>query len=234
MTMQRVTLNNIAAVLGIMILATLLFSILDSILHNFIPTNAKVVTANHAITISDSSPFSIRSAWAVSLNKTVGSPSTIDNISVDVTSLQIIHGIAGQFIKVNGTITNNNPNDTTKSGIAYISIVDLINKAPIDLEDWSASKGLYIPVIKGGQSLPIEWNVRLVKAGSYTIDLLFNPDGNFNTPSVASPRITMEVLPKINLNPGNVLPVAFGVPAIVLVTLAYIGYRRGKKTGIYK
>ena len=64
MTMQRVTLNNIAAVLGIMIIATLLFSILDSILHNFIPTNAKVVTVNHAITSSESSPFSIRSAWA--------------------------------------------------------------------------------------------------------------------------------------------------------------------------
>ena len=121
-----------------------------------------------------------------------------------------------------------------KSGIAYISIVDLVNKAPIDLEDWSASKGLYIPGIKGGQSLPIEWNVRLVKAGSYTIDLLFNPDGNLNTPSIASPRITMEVLPKLNLNPGNVLPVAFGVPAIVIVTLGYIGYRRGKNTGIYK
>ena len=188
---------------------------------------------------------------AVSLNKTevVGaqsfsspsspsspsSSSTIGNISVAVTSSHSIHGIAGQFVKVNGTITNNNPNDTKTSGIAYISIVDLKDKVPIDLEDWSASKGLYIPGIKGGgQSLPIEWNIRLVKAGSYTIDLLFNPDDNLNSPSVASSRITMEVAPKINLNPGNVLPVAFGLPAIVIITLGYIGYRRGKKTGIYK
>ncbi len=133
-------------------------------------------------------------------------------------------------MKVNGTITNNNPNNTKLSGIAYISIVDLKDKVPIDLEDWSASKGLYIPGIKGGgQSLPIEWNIRLVKAGSYTIDLLFNPDDNLNSPSVASSRITMEVAPKINLNPGNVLPVAFGLPAIVIITLGYIGYRRGKK-----
>ena len=42
------------------------------------------------------------------------------------------------------------------------------------------------------------------------------------------------VAPKINLNPGNVLSVAFGLPAIVIITLGHIGYRRGKKTGIYK
>ncbi len=155
-------------------------------------------------------------------------------MSIDVKSQHSIHGTAGQFVKVKGVITNNNPNDTTKSGIAYISIVDLKDKVPVDLEDWSVAKGLYIPGIKGGQALPIEWSVRLVKAGSYTIDMLFNPDGNLNTPPIISSRITMDVLPKINLNPGNVLPVAFGVPAIVIITLGYIGFRRGKKTGIYK
>jgi hypothetical protein len=99
------------------------------------------------------SPISAKSGLEVSLNTTEGGPqsylpsssSTIDNISVAFTSSHSIHGIDGQFVKVKGTITNNNPNNTKKSGIAYISIVDLKDKVPIDLEDWSASKDRYIP-----------------------------------------------------------------------------------------
>jgi hypothetical protein len=91
-----------------------------------------------------------------------------------------LNGIAGQFIKIEGIITNLSHNETINGGIAYISIVDIKNKIPIDLEDWSAD------AIEAGQSLPLEWNVRLVKAGSYTIDLLFNKDGDFASPPSAS------------------------------------------------
>jgi hypothetical protein len=97
-----------------------------------------------------------------------------------------LNGIAGQFIKIEGIITNLSHNETINGGIAYISIVDIKNKVPIDLEDWSAAKGLYLLAIGAGQSLPLEWNVRLVTAGSYTIDLLFNKDGDFASPPSAS------------------------------------------------
>jgi hypothetical protein len=155
------------------------------------------------------------------------------NIKIDITSAHSVNGIAGQFIKIEGIITNLNHNKTTNGGIAYISIVDIKNKIPIDLEDWSAEKGLYIPFIEAGQSLPLEWNVRLVKAGSYTIDLLFNKDGDFAYPPSASSKVFLEVAPKLNLNPGNVLPTAFGVPALVMCVLGVVGYVRGRKTGIY-
>ncbi len=242
MTMKTITINNTIVFCSIILIATLMTTVSNSELYSYIITNNNTVKVNNDMPSSVISPFSIKSVLAsISLNKTGGlsaylsSPATtIDNMSIDVKSQHSIHGTAGQFVKVKGVITNNNPNDTTKSGIAYISIVDLKDKVPVDLEDWSVAKGLYIPGIKGGQALPIEWSVRLVKAGSYTIDMLFNPDGNLNTPPIISSRITMDVLPKINLNPGNVLPVAFGVPAIVIITLGYIGFRRGKKTGIYK
>jgi hypothetical protein len=128
---------------------------------------------------------------------------------------------------------NNRPNNASLGGIAYISIVDIKDKIPVDLEDWSAEKGLYIPAIKAGESLPLEWNVRLVKAGSYTVDILFNSDGNLISPPITTSKISLEVAPKINLNPGNVLPVAFGAPAIVIAILGYVSYARGKKTGVY-
>jgi hypothetical protein len=152
-------------------------------------------------------------------------------IKIDITSSKNVSEVAGQIIKVEGTITNLSTN--AMGGVAYISIVDMLNKVPIDLEDWSAEKGLYIASAPPGQSLPLEWNLRLVKAGSYTVVILFNKD-NDPLPPIASSKIFLEVIPKHNLNPGNVLPVAFGVPASVMGILAAINYIRGRKMRIYK
>jgi len=183
--------------------------------------------------ILSSSP--IKLAWADSLNRTLEasqSASPLNNIKIDVTSVPYIHEVAGQFIKIKGKITNNSPNKAAIGGIAYISIVDIKEKLPVDLEDWSAEKGLYIPSINTGESLPLEWNVRLVKAGSYTVGILFNSDGDLISPPITSSKISLEVAPKVNLNPGNVLPVAFGVPAVLIAILGSISYVRGKKTGV--
>ncbi len=178
------------------------------------------------------------------------SPSSSSNsngMRIDITSSLIVHGIAGQFIKVNGTLSN--LQSSSASGIAYISIVDTTTKVPIDLEDWSASKGLYIPIIEAGQSLPLQWQIRLVKAGNYTVDILFNKDeinagtaapnnstvSSFSSsPPYASPKITLDVAQKLNLNPGNILPVAFGTPAAIIAALGAINYIRGRKVGVYK
>lgn len=152
-------------------------------------------------------------------------------IKIDITSSKNVSGVAGQIIKAEGTITNLSTN--AMGGVAYISIVDMRDKVPIDLEDWSAEKGLYIASVAPSQSLPLEWNLRLVKAGSYTVVILFNKD-NDPLPPIASSKIFLEVIPKHNLNPGNVLPVAFGVPASVMVLLAAVNYIRGRRMRIYK
>jgi hypothetical protein len=118
-------------------------------------------------------------------------------------------------------------------GVAYISIVDTNSSLPIDLEDWSAQKGFYVPSIPPGQSVSLEWRVRLVKAGTYTMVVIFGSDGSL-TPPVTSSRISLQVAAKINLNPNNILPIAFGVPILLVVAFALINYRRGKKMGLYQ
>ncbi|MDE2588428.1 MAG: hypothetical protein KGL95_02010, partial [Patescibacteria group bacterium] len=90
-------------------------------------------------------------------------PPGANPIKMEITSSGNIHAIAGQIITVNGTITNLGPSPI--GGIAYISIIDVKDKIPIDLEDWSAHKGIAIDSIAPGQSIPMEWNVRLVKDG---------------------------------------------------------------------
>ena len=166
--------------------------------------------------------------------KTTSSLSNNDRKSIilNVTSPYFVHDVAGKFVKIKGTVTNLNPINSTGGGLAYISIVDIKEKIPVDLEDWSVEKGLYIPSINAGQSLPLEWDVRLVKAGTYTVDILFNTNSSLHAPPVVSPKISLIVDPKSNLNPGNVLPVTFGVPAVLMATLGSIHYLRVRKTDI--
>ena len=163
-------------------------------------------------------------------------PSEHIALRLDVLSSDILHGTAGEFVKIEGKITNLSPSSSDKnngSGIAYISIVDTKEKIPVDLEDWSVEKGLYIPFIESGHSLPLEWNVRLVKAGSYSVTIIFNTNDDPKLPPIASTRIDMEVAQKHNLNPGNILPIAFGVPAVLIGLSGILNYIRGRKTGIY-
>jgi hypothetical protein len=164
-------------------------------------------------------------------------PLTQNNVKIDILTSKTLHGIAGQLVKIEGKITNLNPslssNKNNGSGIAYISIVDVKDRVPVDLEDWSVEKGLYIPFLESGHSLPLEWTVRLVKAGSYNVDILFNSNAVPHAPPIASSRIIMNVEPKLNLNPGNILPVAFGVPMGLVGLFGTLNYIRGRKTGIY-
>jgi hypothetical protein len=156
------------------------------------------------------------------------------NIKIDLVSPHYIRELTGQYIKVRGTITNLSPFDSATGGIAYISIVDTDEKIPVDLEDWSVEKGLYIPYLKPGQSLPLEWDVRLVKAGTYNVDILFNINGDTDSPPIASSKISLVVEPKLNLNPENVLPITFGVPGALVAVLGSINYLHSKKTSIRK
>lgn len=168
----------------------------------------------------------------------ITTPSTQGNIKIEVLSSNSLHRTAGQFIKIEGKITNLSPtsssNKNNGSGIAYISIVDVRDRVPVDLEDWSVEKGLYIPFVESGHSLPLEWSVRLVKAGIYNVAILFNSNAEPHSSPVASSRIIMDVAPKLNLNPGNILPVVFGVPASLMGIFGTLIYIRGRKTGVYK
>ena len=158
-------------------------------------------------------------------------PSGTNPIKMEITSSSNIHAIAGQIITVNGTITN--LGSSPVGGIAYISIIDVKDKIPIDLEDWSAHKGIAIDSIAPGKSISMEWNVRLVKDGSYTVVILFSSNDG-SVPPTASSKTFLEVAPKQNLNPGNVLPVVFGVPALLMAILGSINYARGRKMGVYQ
>ena len=146
-------------------------------------------------------------------------------LKLDILSSNTLNGTAGDYVTVEGQITNigNKPlTDIT----TYLSLVDNENKLPVDLEDWSAEKGLYIGSIEPAQTLPLSWKIHFVKAGDYSLIVVADAPAS-DTPQVS--KIThFHVASKQNLNPGQVLPVALGMPILLLFIMAMINYWRSK------
>lgn len=142
---------------------------------------------------------------------------------LEISSAKTLSGIAGDYVTVAGDIKNTSQQPITDV-TTYLSLVDTGNKLPVDLEDWSAEKGLYIGTIDAGQTLPLNWKIHFVKAGEYSLIIVATTGGR-ELPEVSS--IThFQVKPKRNLNPGKVLPVALGTPIALIFLLFLLNYKR--------
>ncbi len=145
------------------------------------------------------------------------------SLELQIRSSQSLSGTAGEYITVQANIRNVSPS-AVSDVTTYLSLVDEGTKLPVDLEDWSAEKGLFIGVIDSGQTLPLDWKVHLVKAGSYSLIIVAQTAGESRPQT--STIVHFTVLPKRNLNPGNVLPVALLTPVLILSIMALATYAR--------
>ncbi len=160
---------------------------------------------------------------AFSLGNIVFAKSVPPPLIINISSAKTLNGIAGDFVTVEGTITNSG-SQPLNSITTYLSLADNESKLPVDLEDWSAEKGLYIGTIDVGQTLPLNWKIHFVKAGTYSLIVITEVAGN-ELPQVSS--ITQfQVNPKRNLNPKQVLPVALGTPILLIFIMFLLNYRR--------
>ena len=148
---------------------------------------------------------------------------TAPPLSLQILSSRTLNGTAGDYVTVRGAITNTG--DATLSGITtYLSLVDLGAKLPVDLEDWSAEKGQYIGAIGANQTFPLDWKIHFVKAGEYSLIIIAETAGE-SQPQV-SEVTQFHVAPKKNLDPAQVLPVALGMPILLVFALFLLAYRR--------
>jgi hypothetical protein len=114
--------------------------------------------------------------------------------------------------------------------VAWISLVEIDpgNEQPVDLEDWSAHKAITGASLGPGQSLQTDWPMRLIKGGDYRV-VISATDRNSRI-VFTSPTIEFHVRPKPVLQPGRILPVAAGLPLLLIGLIAFnkIRRRRGK------
>ncbi|MDE1924911.1 MAG: hypothetical protein KGH79_01885 [Patescibacteria group bacterium] len=144
-------------------------------------------------------------------------------LTLQVLSSKTLSGTAGDFVTVQGSITNTGP-QAIQGVTTYLSLSDKQTHKPVDLEDWSAEKGLYVGTIDSGTTLPLDWKIHFVTAGDYSLIIVAETIGD-PIPQVS--EITeFHVSPKQNLNPAEVLPVALGTPIILIFILFLIAYRR--------
>jgi hypothetical protein len=131
----------------------------------------------------------------------------------------------GDWLKFHSEISN--PDTRAAQGIvAWISLVQVDPglEQPVDLEDWSAHKAVTRSVLQPGQQVRVEWPMRLIQAGAYrvVISAVDRRTGHVMT----SPFVDFQVRRKPVVESGRILPVAFGVPALVLAVMAWRVYRR--------
>ena len=139
-----------------------------------------------------------------------------------------LSGTAGQYVRLPARITNTSK-APAKEIVAYVTLVEITNgqKAPVDLEDWSAHRAVTIGSLAPGQSRDASWRLRLVKGGDYV--LYANAIDRGSSHAAVGKEIPLTVTAHKNLNPGGVLPVALGVPVLAGVALfAPVFVRRRK------
>lgn len=105
--------------------------------------------------------------------------------------------------------------------IAWISLVqiDKGKEQPMDLEDWSAHKAVTVPSLAPGAAVQTDWPMRLIQSGRYRV--VISVVGRNLNGLTASPFVDFQVQPKPVVESGRVLPVAFGVPLVILALLLW-------------
>lgn len=130
----------------------------------------------------------------------------------------------GDWLKFHSVVSN--PGTQPAHGIvAWISLVqvDPGQEQPVDLEDWSAHKAVTQTVLLPGQQVTVEWPMRLIQAGAYrvVISAVDRETGHVMT----SPFVDFQVRRKPVVESSRILPVAFGVPALLLGVVGWRRYR---------
>jgi hypothetical protein len=149
-----------------------------------------------------------------------------EQIVLRIDSSHNISGVMGDYVTVESIIKNNGT-EAIKDINTYMSIVDIGNRMPIDLEDWSAQKCVYINIINPGESLRLDWKIHLITPGEYSLSIIaITPTSER---AVISPVTHFEVKAKIVLNPNNSLIVAIGMPLIIVLLLLGVRYLHKKK-----
>lgn len=131
----------------------------------------------------------------------------------------------GDWLKFHSVIKNSG-SQAAHGVVAWISLVqvDPGHEQPVDLEDWSAHKAMTQAILRPGEQVKVDWPMRLIQAGAYrvVISAVDRETGHVMT----SPFVDFQVRRKPVVESGRILPVAFGVPILVLGMMAWRRYRR--------
>lgn len=105
--------------------------------------------------------------------------------------------------------------------IAWISLVqvDKGQEQPVDLEDWSAHKAVTAGTLNPGGTIETDWPMRLIQAGHYR--MVVSAASRDGTELSLSPFADFTVRQKPVVELQRVLPIAFGIPLLLVATMVW-------------
>ncbi len=161
----------------------------------------------------------LMAAPAMSTHAQTAAPAADLQIMISTTTQQIKTGDSFDFTT---TVTNQS---SAASGplVVAMNLVNLGDGDPVDPEDWSPERTQAIEPLAPGASAILTWTINAILEGDYLAYMVVVPEpGSAETTSlpVASQGIHLTVQQFSPLNPGGVVPVAFGTPVILGLLLS--------------
>lgn len=142
-------------------------------------------------------------------------------VELDTTSVEIGTGLSFQFAS---TITNQS-DQPLAAVIAHLNIVSVDGDVYVDPEDWSGDRAQYVDTLAPGATTTLVWNVRAVTAGDLILYVAATTSET-QTEVVASQPLHATVTATRTINASGVLPIALGVPMLLVVGLGFAVRRR--------
>jgi hypothetical protein len=162
-------------------------------------------------------------ALALALVAATGAQAAVPAISVESDKTEIRVDI-GQTFALRTTIRNESASPTPEL-VAHLNILALRPGTYVDPEDWSTERTRYVPPIPAGGSTTVPWRVTAVHSGSIGVYAAVLPASGAGTPT-ASPTLHAQITARTTIDSGGVVPLALGVPAVLVVLVFAVAIRR--------
>jgi len=137
--------------------------------------------------------------------------------------------VLGEAFDVRVTVTNTG-SDPTPSLVIHVDVTDPTSAKSVDPEDWTSTLSKTIGVVGPGESTTLEWHLQPISPGDFSLyAVALSADAH---DAVTSNVATVGVIDHRSLNPGGILPVAIGVPALLgfLLLIRIRPRREGRRT----
>jgi LPXTG-motif cell wall-anchored protein len=137
--------------------------------------------------------------------------------------------VAGDHAVATATLTNNGARPV-RDVVLMLSLADVTGSpaVPLGVEDWTPTpEGVHAAELAPGARLVGTWPLRMIQAGRLAV---FATAVAGSSRSVTNgPPVVLSIAPTHNLTQATVLPVAIGVPLVLLGGLSALFWRRRRE-----
>lgn len=120
--------------------------------------------------------------------------------------------VLGESLDLTVTVTNTSDHASADL-VVHLDITDPSSSSSVDPEDWTSTLTKPLGIVQAGATATVDWNIQPISPGTFSAyAVAISPASDA---VVASNVLTVEVADQRSLDPGGILPVALGMPALV-------------------